>query len=224
VSEHAEANIAVQELDLGSLYSVREFAAMAISRYERIDGIVNGASVTLLPQRTLTADRFEAHFGINHLGHFALNGLLTSIMPTDSRVVTVTSPLGKYGKLRFHDLRQDHGYTPVKAYATSKLANMLYAQELHRLSLDAQNLLISVAAHPGNILLDGNPRYATFNPLLQRIGHSPVEGAAVIVKALTDTEARGGEYYVPSGFQQLSGDPIAIKFPNYADDEKLQQR
>src|SRR5690606_34908485 len=127
-------------------------------------------------------------------------------------------------KIRFHDLRQDYGYTPTRAYGTSKLANLLYAQELDRLSQERSHSLISVAAHPGNILLDGNPRYATLNPLLKNIGHSPADGAQIIFHAFHDPTAHGGELFAPGGFQQLLGEPTRVKLPGYVNLGKVQQR
>ncbi|MGB3413355.1 MAG: SDR family NAD(P)-dependent oxidoreductase [Microbacteriaceae bacterium] len=224
VSQYADADISVQEIDLSSLYSVREFAAMAIGRYDRIDGIINNAQLTLLPQRELTADRFEAHLGVNHLGHFALNGLLSSIMPSGSRIVTVSSPLAKYGNIRFHDLRQDHGYTPLKAFGTSKLANFFYASELHQQSLRGNNDLLSVVAHPGNILSEGNTQSATTNPLFKKLGHSAAQGAQVIFEAFDNPSVRGGEFFAPDGFQQLLGAPSIHALPKYARNDKVQQR
>jgi NAD(P)-dependent dehydrogenase (short-subunit alcohol dehydrogenase family) len=112
-------------LDLGDLGSVRRFAAGVVERHGRVGLLVNNGGVMILPRREETADGFEAHFGINHLGHFALTGLLLPAL-RGGRVVTVTSMMYRSARLDFEDLRgQD--YRPARAYGRSKLANVLFA-------------------------------------------------------------------------------------------------
>jgi NAD(P)-dependent dehydrogenase (short-subunit alcohol dehydrogenase family) len=139
--------VRVRRLDLADLASVREFAAGAP---ERIDLLVNNAGVMALPERR-TADGFELQFGTNHLGHFALTGLLLErlLRGAEPRVVTVSSGLHKRGRIDFDDLQGERSYDKWAAYGQSKLANLLFAYELQRRASAAGLPLRSVAAHPG---------------------------------------------------------------------------
>ena len=139
--------VQVRRLDLADLASVREFAAGAP---ERIDVLVNNAGVMALPERR-TADGFEMQLGTNHLGHFALTGLLLErlLRGTEPRVVTVSSSLHKRGTIDFDDLQAERAYDKWAAYSQSKLANLLFAYELHRRASAAGLPLRSLAAHPG---------------------------------------------------------------------------
>src|ERR1700744_1171927 len=125
------AKAAVVRLDLASLASVRAAAAELHDRYPRIDVLINNAGVMWAPKGT-TADGFETHLGTNHLGHFAFTGLtLDLLLPVEgSRVVTLSSPAHRGGRIDFGDLGYDHGYRRPGAYGRSKLANLLFAQML----------------------------------------------------------------------------------------------
>lgn len=138
-----DAAITLGSLDLADLSSVRRFAA---EQQEPLDILVNNAGVMAIPRRT-TADGFEMQFGTNHLGHFALTGLLLPALQAapSPRVVTVTSGVAWTGRLRFDDLQGERGYRRWAAYGQAKLANLLFAKELDR----RVSGLTSVAAHPG---------------------------------------------------------------------------
>src|SRR6201995_3306763 len=146
-----EAAVTLQELDLPSLASVRAAAATLRKTYLRIDLLINNAGVMWTPKQ-LTADGFEMQFGTNHLGHFALTGLLlNNLLPVrGSRVVTVSSTGHRLrAAIHFDDLQWEHGYDRYAAYGQSKLANLLFTYELqHRLAGHRKNT-IAVAAHPG---------------------------------------------------------------------------
>jgi NAD(P)-dependent dehydrogenase (short-subunit alcohol dehydrogenase family) len=142
------ADVALQELDLTSLDSVRAAAEQLRSDHDRIDLLINNAGVMMTPKST-TKDGFELQFGTNHLGHFALTGLLLDrLLPVaGSRVVTVTSMGHRIGRIRFDDLQWEHRYSRMGAYGQSKLANLLFTYELQR-RLTGTNI-IAAAAHPG---------------------------------------------------------------------------
>src|SRR6476469_4068078 len=144
----ASADLSVQRLDLADLASVRSFAE-ALDR-DRLDVLVNNAGI-MAPPRRLTADGFESQIGTNHLGHFALTGLLlpTLLAATGPRVVTLSSEAHWIGKIRFDDLQFERGYNNWRAYGQSKLANLMFCFELARRATEADTALISVAAHPG---------------------------------------------------------------------------
>jgi NAD(P)-dependent dehydrogenase (short-subunit alcohol dehydrogenase family) len=144
------ADVEVALLDLANLASVRRFARTIRDRHDRLDLLVNNAGTVGGPRRE-TADGFEMHFGVNHLGHFALTGLLLPLLlaePT-ARVVTMSSGLAAQSRLDFDDLQSRHRYRMATAYGRSKLANLLFAVELHRRTRDARPGLLSLACHPG---------------------------------------------------------------------------
>ena len=150
-SEAAAAHVETQRLDLADLQSIRAAAAQLLTDHPRIDLLVNNAGVMGPPTRRTTADGYELQFGTNHLGHFALTGLLLPALLNSpgARVVTVTSMAHTTGRIRFDDLDASREYDPYDAYAQSKLANVLFAFELDRLADAAHRPLISVAVHPG---------------------------------------------------------------------------
>lgn len=185
-------------LDLASLASVRETAAELHTRLPRLDLLVNNAGVMMTPE-SATEDGFELQFGTNHLGHFALTGLLLDLMVKvpGSRVVTVSSLLHAQGQ---YPPREK--YNPSGAYADSKLANLLYVCELQRRLAAANAETIALAAHPGY----ANTGLNRYLPTLTRIGtrlagpvmaQSAAKGALPILRAATDPAARGGEFYGP---------------------------
>jgi NAD(P)-dependent dehydrogenase (short-subunit alcohol dehydrogenase family) len=149
-SQSPGASAEVRALDLADLASVRMFAAGAGADLERIDVLVNNAGVMAIPRR-VTADGFEMQFGTNHLGHFALTGLLLPALlrSTRPRVVTVSSGAHRGGRMDFDDLHGERRYARWTAYSQSKLANLLFALELQRRADAAGAPLRSVAAHPG---------------------------------------------------------------------------
>jgi NAD(P)-dependent dehydrogenase (short-subunit alcohol dehydrogenase family) len=206
----------VAQLDLGSLDSVRRFAATLSTR--RVDLLVNNAGVMMTPQRT-TSDGFELQLGTNHLGHFALAGLLLdALQRSDSaRIVTLSSNEHKGGRIDFDDLQQEHDYTPRGSYQRSKLANAVFAVELDRRLRAALSPAISVFAHPG---------YAATN--LQRSGPTgllkavlavsnrvvaqrPERGALPTLYAATAPGVQGGDYYGPDGFNEMRGFPKKVR-------------
>ncbi|MGZ4266978.1 MAG: oxidoreductase, partial [Solirubrobacteraceae bacterium] len=148
--EVASADLSVQRLDLADLASVREFAQQFAADHDRLDLLVNNAGI-MAPPRRLTADGFESQIGTNHLGHFALTGVLlpTLLAAPAPRVVTLSSEAHWIGKIRFDDLQFEHGYNNWRAYGQSKLANLMFCFELARRATEADTALTSVAAHPG---------------------------------------------------------------------------
>ncbi len=142
----AEAEFA--RLDLGDLASVREFAATF--PYERLDLLVNNAGVMAMPYGT-TVDGFETHFGVNHLGHFALTGLLLPALldAPAARIVTLSSFMHVLANIDIDDLNSERRYSRWTAYARSKTANLLFTHELTRRLAAAGSGVVAAASHPG---------------------------------------------------------------------------
>ncbi|MGZ4649444.1 MAG: oxidoreductase [Kineosporiaceae bacterium] len=225
------ARLEVTRLDLGDLASVRAFAAAQVR--QELDLVVNNAGVMGIP-RTETADGFEMQFGVNHLGHFALTGLLLPALLTGgtrkgrARVVTVSSSMHRRGRLHKDDLMAARWYSPFGAYGQSKLANLLFMRELQRRA-DASGVpLASLAAHPGyaatNLQTRG-PRMSGSRlrelaaTLMNRVlAQSPAQGAWPTLRAATDPGARGGDYFGPGGFAEQRGHPVLVGMSAAASD------
>ena len=149
--EVPDASLSVAELDLADLDSIGEFAESFTDEYDELHVLCNNAGVIAIPRRE-TVEGFETQFGVNHLGHFALTGLLLdSLTGTEGETLVVTQSGGAHesGEIDFDDLQSENSYDKWAAYSQSKLANVLFAYELDR-RLSAADLDVkSVACHPG---------------------------------------------------------------------------
>ncbi|MFD3399762.1 oxidoreductase [Kribbella sp. NPDC058693] len=224
------ARVGVVALDLASLESIREAAKQVCAEHDRIDVLINNAGV-MRPPRSTTADGFELQFGTNHLGHFALTGLLLErLLPgAGSRVVTVASPAHRQGRIDFDDLQSERRYRRSAAYAQSKLANLLFTYELQRRLAVAGATTVALAAHPGGARTELNRnlpflfRGASWG-LARPITH-PVEiGALSILYAAVDPGALGGEYYGPDGLFEFKGQPTRLESTPRSHDAATQRR
>ncbi len=201
-------------LDLASLVSVAAFGNAMNEAGTPIDILVNNAGVMSFPDRRLTKDGFEAQFGTNHLGHFALTARLLPLLRAAKapRVTTVSSFLHRIGKLDFDDLQAARHYSPRGAYGQSKLANLLFMLELQRRS-DARGWnIMSNAAHPGGAATDLIPNGPGAGGALQRMFtgfllQSAADGAWPQLFGATAPDAKGATYYGPSRFLSLKGPP-----------------
>ena len=230
VGQVPRADVTVQPLDVGSLQSIRTAADELKSAYPRIDLLINNAGV-MYPPKQLTADGFELQFGTNHLGAFALTGLLLeNLLPVEgSRVVAVASIAHTIqAAIHFDDLQWERKYNRVAAYGQSKLSNLLFTYELNR-RLGGQERsdsgndraakdepTIAVAAHPGisntelmrHVPGSGLPG---FSKLAGLVTNSPEMGALATLRAATDPGVRGAQYYGPDGFRELRGHPKLVE-------------
>jgi NAD(P)-dependent dehydrogenase (short-subunit alcohol dehydrogenase family) len=224
------ADVTVQRLDLASLDSVRAAADELRSRHDTIDLLVNNAGVMWTPRIT-TADGFELQFGTNHLGHFAFTGLLLDrlLLVEGSRVVTISSVAHSRAWIHFDDLQWERSYDRGGAYGQTKLANLMFTYELQRRLAPAQKT-IAVAAHPGvsnTELLIRN--LSTVPRVLSRVVaplilQSAAMGALSTLRAATDPDVRGGQYYGPDGFRETRGYPTLVPSSAQAHDAYLQHR
>jgi NAD(P)-dependent dehydrogenase (short-subunit alcohol dehydrogenase family) len=224
------ADVPVVRLDLASLASVREAAEEIGSAYGPIDLLINNAGVMMTPLWR-TADDFEFQLGVNHLGHFALTGLLLGPMlgREGSRVVTVSSNAHKSGRINFDDLQSQRRYRRLAAYGQSKLANLMFTYELQRRLAAAGSRTESIAAHPGKArteLIRYLPGWARVEDLIveEPLGQSAAMGALTTLRAATDPAARGGEYYGPKSRGELRGYPRLVAASDRARDVAAQQR
>jgi NAD(P)-dependent dehydrogenase (short-subunit alcohol dehydrogenase family) len=232
VAASPHADVTLQALDLSSLDSVRAAADALRTAYPRIDLLINNAGVMWTPKQ-VTADGFEMQFGTNHLGHFALTGLvLDHLLPVrGSRVVTVSSQGHRFrASIHFDDLQWERHYDRIAAYGQSKLANLLFTYELQRrLEARPEAKTIAVAAHPGgsNTELTRNlpaiirPAAAVLGPMLFQ---SPAMGALPTLRAATDPAVQGGQYYGPDGLGEQRGHPKLVQSSAQSHDEDLQRR
>ena len=226
----APAGLPAVRLDLASLASVREAAEEIGAAYGPVDLLINNAGVMMTPGRR-TADGFELQLGVNHLGHFALTGLLLGPMlgRPGSRVVTVSSNAHKPGRIDFGDLQSQRRYRRMAAYSQSKLANLMFTYELQR-RLDAAGAgTQALAAHPGKARTELTrylPAWLRLEDLVveQPLGQSAAMGALATLRAAGDPAARGGEYYGPSGRGGLKGYPRLVGSSERARDAEAQQR
>ncbi|MCB5166468.1 SDR family NAD(P)-dependent oxidoreductase [Streptomyces bambusae] len=214
-SEVTYARAELRILDLADLRSVRRFAAQW--DHGRLDLLVNNAGIAMVPFAR-TADGFESQFGVNHLGTFALTGLLlpSLLAAPDPRVVTVSSEGQRFARFDLANLNAERGYRAAFAYVQSKRANLYFAAELQRRADAARLPLRSMAVAPGltrtNVLAGAARRgraYGALVRLLQRTAFRPTpEGAKTSLYAATVPDLRGGSYVVPHGPLQLRGEPV----------------
>lgn len=228
-SSQPAATVSVQELDLSSLASVREAARELRATHDRIDLLINNAGVMYTP-KSETADGFELQFGTNHLGHFALTGLLLDRLldTSTSRIVTVSSIGHKIrSEIDLDDLNAEKNYSRVAAYGRSKLANLLFTYELQRRLTAADSTSLALAAHPGGAsteLVRNSPTVIKILSALTRpLAQSAAMGALPTLRAATDPEAVGGHYYGPDGFAESRGHPVVVESNKASHDTTLQQ-
>ncbi len=216
-------------LDLADLESVRLFAATAP---ERLDLLINNAGLMAAPRR-LSRDGFESQFATNHLGHFALTGLLLGrlLAAPAPRVVTVSSTLHRTGKINFDDLQGERKYNRWRAYGQSKLANLMFCFELQRRAVQAGTALLSMAAHPGyaatNLQAAGTDRF--YERWYMAIGNklfaqSAEMGALPTLYAATVADLLGGTYVGPGGRSEQRGYPKVVGAAGRAYDEQASRR
>jgi NAD(P)-dependent dehydrogenase (short-subunit alcohol dehydrogenase family) len=226
------AKVHVQKLDLGSLASVREAGAAMAAAHPRVDLLINNAGV-MYPPKSTTADGFELQFGTNHLGHFALTGLLLpNLLEVDgSRVVVVASIAHNIkAKIDFDDLQwAKRKYDRVAAYGQSKLANLMFAFDLQRRLAAANAKTIAVAAHPGVAATElvrhiPGASLPGVNWISGKLLNTAEMGALPTLRAATDPAVTGGQYWGPDGFREMRGYPVLATSSKQARDIAVQER
>jgi len=214
---------------------VRTAARELRAAHPRLDLLINNAGVMHVARRT-TADGFEMHIGANHLGHFALTGLLLDRLldVPGSRVVTVGSADHRRASLALDDLNWTvRPYDRTGAYGQFELANLMFTYELQR-RLAGRGATVAVAAHPGGADTQGSRGAAeSFAPwarvafdLIVRplLIQSSERGAWPTLRAATDPAAEGGQYYHPDGFLESKGHPTVVRSSRLSHDQEAQRR
>jgi NAD(P)-dependent dehydrogenase (short-subunit alcohol dehydrogenase family) len=222
-------------LDLAVQASVHAFASRVMKRFpgQSLDLLINNAGVMALPTREITEDGFERQFATNYLGPFALTALLLPSIKqmAGSRVVTVSSSASNQGRIAFDNLQSEGVYKPMfQAYAQSKLADLIFSQELQRRLKAVGSPILSTAAHPGfavtnlqadHLALGMKILTTMMKPFLSQ---DAAHGALPTLYAAVAAEAVAGGYYGPDGFAELKGYPAAARIPKHALDETLSKR
>jgi NAD(P)-dependent dehydrogenase (short-subunit alcohol dehydrogenase family) len=211
LSTFPRADMEIMLVDLSKLSSVRSFAQQFMSKYNRLDLLVNNAGI-MIPPYALTEDGFESQMGVNYLSHFLLTGLLLKVInkTRGSRIVMVSSIAHKKGKINFDNLQWKKNYNPMKAYRQSKLACLVFAFELQRRLANSGSGTIAVAAHPGMSMTDlvrDFPKWMFIvgKPFISLFTHPPERGALPLVYASVGPDVKGGEYFGPQGFSEWKG-------------------
>jgi NAD(P)-dependent dehydrogenase (short-subunit alcohol dehydrogenase family) len=215
-AELAHAAVRFEQLDLADLASVRSFARRFLDGGEPLDVLINNAGVMAVPKREPTADGFERQFGTNMLGHFALTGLLLPALRKSAapRVVTLSSGTAYFGRVDLANLQGERCYSPSLNYAQSKLANLLFTQELGRRA----PWLLSVAAHPG-AAHTGLQRHTGLvtRITMSFLGQEARAGALPSLYAATGT-AVSGQFFGPSRKFNMNGPATRVRMPKRAND------
>lgn len=226
-AEYPKAKLDFLALDLSSLQNVRRFAQTLLDQGQTLDLLINNAGINPISERRTTVDGFELTFGIGHLGHFALTGLLWPLLLQSAapRVVTVSSVVHKLGSFDWDDLQMAQHYNTQRPYNQTKLANLVFARELQRRATAAGLPLLSLAVHPGvsrtNI---GAARKAMGNynvidhmvsgvlaAVMKVFGQSAEAGGLPTLYAATSPTVSAGGFYGPDGFAEMKGAPAPAK-------------
>jgi NAD(P)-dependent dehydrogenase (short-subunit alcohol dehydrogenase family) len=224
--EHAVGELAgdfdVRRLDLADLSSVRAFAAEVEGD---VDVLINNAGVMAVP-RSKTADGFEMQLGTNHLGHFALTGLLLGRIR--DRVVTISSGAHRMGRMNFDDLQSERRYQRWMAYGQSKLANLLFMMELQRRLDAAGSDVLSVAAHPGYAATGLQSHTQSIQDQIMGVfnhvvAQSAAMGALPTLYAATE-DVPGAAYVGPDGLLEQRGHPHLVDMSGAAKNQEAAQR
>lgn len=227
------ATIRFERLDLADLASVTDFADQLREQRTSLDILVNNAGVMRPPEWQATADGFELQLGVNYLGHFALTGRLMPLLikGAAARVVTLSSIAARQGAIHLDDINAQGWYDPMPVYCQSKLACLMFAFELERLSVAHGWGVSSIAAHPGisrtDLLHNAPGRRSAIGvarSLLWFLFQPAAQGALPSLFAATASHAKGGGYYGPGSLGETRGYPVPASVPSQALDQAVAAR
>ncbi len=226
-----EARLDIILLDLNSLSSVRDFAVTFRKKYKHLDILINNAAI-LRYNGERTEDGFEAQFGVNYLGHFYLTALLIDIIPDsiESRIVSVSSVAHKSAVIDLADLNDRNCLKMGEGYNQSKLACLMFSDELQRRLDGAGKKILSVCAHPGGTEtgifdeMHGLRRFLLKYIFAPFVGHSNESAARSVLYAALEKDVKGGEYIGPQGVLDLKGLPGRANRTEYSKDPVIAGR
>ena len=224
--DYPNADVKVMELDLANLESVRRFAEGFNKSYSRLDLLINNAGV-MMPPYSKTTDGFELQFGTNHLGHFALTGLLIDLIKDTpgSRIVNVSSSAHHYGELDFDDLNwENRPYKKMKTYGDSKIANIYFTYELQRRLHDMGSNTLVTASHPGWTATELQRHVGLLGFLNHFFSQDISMGALPTLYAAVGEDVKGCDYYGPSGWREMKGYPKKVESNELSHDKEIAQK
>ena len=211
--EYANVKIDIRSLDLSSLDSISSFAKGVLEDYKNLDILINNAGIMMCPY-SKTKNGFETQMGTNHLGPFALTGLLMPLLMStkNARIVSTSSVAHNQGDIDFTDINwEKRKYNTNKAYSDSKLANLYFSYELKRRLENVENPPLVVTAHPGGTKTDLARHSGIFNVFMNLLFLPVEKGVLSTLRAATDVNAKSGDYYGPGGFMQVRGFPELVQ-------------
>jgi len=224
--QHPNAQIDIREIDLSSLASVKLFANDVLDNYDRLDVLINNAGIMACPFDK-TQDSYEIQMGTNHLGHFALTGLLMPLLETtnNARIVATSSIGHRMGKIDFADINwEKRKYNSSQAYADSKLANLYFTYELaKKLNQEKKDIKVT-AAHPGWTRTDLQKHSWYMRMLNPLFSQGPDQGVLPTLRAAFDPNAKSGDYFGPSRFFEMHGSPIVVKSNEHSHDTEAAKK
>lgn len=227
-NKNPASKLDLMRLDLADLNSVHEFARTFNASYSALNVLINNAGIMYPLKREETKQKFEIQFGTNHLGHFALTGLLLDVLKKTplSRVVTQSSIMHKFkADIHFDDLNWEKSYNKAKAYSQSKLANLLFTYELDREFKENTINAIATAAHPGYTDTNLQSNSGFFMGIMNKLLAQKVEmGTLPILRAATEADLIGAEYFGPTKMGELRGFPEKVTSSNKSYDLQLAKR
>lgn len=225
-----DADLMIMELDLNSLKSVRSFAASFLEKFDKLDLLIENAGI-MVPPFSKTEDGFESQIGVNYFSHFLLTNLLFPLLnkTKNSRIVTLRSKAHERGRIDFENLNAEKNYSKMGAYSQSKLACLMFAYELQRRIEKAGSNVIAVSAHPGvsnTNLFQNYPKllYQAFLPISSLFTHSPENAALPSLMAAMDENVKGGDYFGPTGFNGMKGEPGKVKSKPHSYDKEVAKK
>ncbi|HRH45571.1 MAG TPA: SDR family NAD(P)-dependent oxidoreductase [Pyrinomonadaceae bacterium] len=226
LEQNKNADVKVMELDLANLESVEKFAENFKKDYSRLDLLINNAGV-MIPPYSKTTDGFELQFGTNHLGHYALTGLLLELLlkTEGARIVNVSSGAHKVGKLDFDDLTwEKRSYSAWRAYGDSKISNLYFTYELDRKLKENKLDLLVTAAHPGYTATELQRNMGVFEFFNYIFAQNVSMGTLPTLRAATEENLKGAEYFGPGGLMEMRGYPIRVESNSLSKDEEIAKK
>ena len=216
--EVPDADLVLMPLDLADLNSIKQFAESFKNQFSKLDVLINNAGVMMPNTRQTTSEGFELQFGTNHIGHFALTKYMLPFLKNtpNSRIVTLSSLVAKMGKadIYWNDLQWEKSYDKMAAYAQSKLGNMMFGIELQKQLSESGSHTISVLAHPGYTATNLQKTMGLLGKVMNFLLAQRLEmGILPTLRAATDPDVKGGEYYGPAKMGNWRGHPV-INEPN----------